>query len=87
MPSHGPDLEKAFLWRKKCADAGDAEACYLLGRMYQNGRGTARDVCLAKEYLCKSSEKGFQKAVEELVQTEEMSSTENLKEGDKINGL
>ena len=80
-PGMEPDLEKAFLWRKKCADARDAEACYLLGRMYQNGRGTARDVCLAKEYLCKSSEKGFQKAVEEL------SATENLKEGDKINGL
>lgn len=65
-PGMEPDLKKAFFWRKKCADAGDAEACYYLGQMYQTGKGIARDVCLAKEYLCKSSEKGFRKAVEEL---------------------
>ena len=67
-PGMEPDLKEAFFWRKKCADAGDAEACYLLGRMYQTGKGVAEDICLSKEYLSKSSEKGFQKAAEALTQ-------------------
>lgn len=66
-PGMEPNLKKAFFWRKKCADAGDAEACYLLGRMYQAGKGVGEDVCLAKKYLSKSSEKGFQKATEALM--------------------
>ncbi len=35
-PGMEPDLEHAFLWRKRCADAGDEEAKQLLEKMLKN---------------------------------------------------
>lgn len=56
------DLEKAFYWRKKCADEGDEEACYMVGKMYYNGKGTEVDKEKGKEYMMKAAEEGFEKA-------------------------
>ena len=40
-------------------DAGDGEACYLLGSAHRAGRGVARDDALAREYLARSCEQGW----------------------------
>lgn len=60
-PGFEPDIGKAFSWRKKCADAGDGEACFLLGKMYQEGRGVTEDMQMAKEYFSRAYEAGFDK--------------------------
>lgn len=50
------NLEKGFFWRKKCADAGDIEACYMLGKMYYEGKGTEVDEQKGKEYIKKAAD-------------------------------
>lgn len=58
-----PDIEKGFEWRKKCADSGDDEACYLLGKMYRDGQGTQVDMEQCISYWRKAADNGFEPAV------------------------
>lgn len=46
-----PDAEKEFYWRKKAADAEDAEAAYMVGKMYIEGNGTYEDFDEGLSYL------------------------------------
>lgn len=46
-----PDPEKEFYWRKRAADAGDTEACYMLGKMYIEGNGTYENFREGLRYL------------------------------------
>jgi TPR repeat protein len=39
----GKDLKNALEWRQEAAAHGDAEAQYLLGRMYADGHGVSKD--------------------------------------------
>lgn len=58
-----PDIKKGFEWRKKCADTGDAEACYMLGQMCRDGQGIPVDMDLCIKYWKKAANKGFSPAV------------------------
>lgn len=44
------NLEKAFYWRKKCADMGDTEACHLVSKMFYEGKGTQKDEEMGRFY-------------------------------------
>ncbi|MCD7819699.1 MAG: sel1 repeat family protein [Lachnospiraceae bacterium] len=61
-PGLEPKSEKYLYWMKQCADAGDAEACYHVGREYLEDKIVPKDYDIAEEYLRKASEKGYTKA-------------------------
>jgi TPR repeat protein len=46
----------------RLADAGDAEALYILGLRYSNGDGVMRDVVIGSRLLYLASQKGNVKA-------------------------
>jgi len=50
--------EEALKYLKPAADAGDADAMYVLGQMYASGRGVKKDEKLATDYFLKSAELG-----------------------------
>ena len=53
-------------WHQKAAEQGDAYAQWRLGRMYQNGRGVAKDEKKACEWYQKAAEQGHATAQENL---------------------
>ena len=53
---------QAFNSAYKSARLGDAEAQYALGYMYYYGRGTAKDLDLARSWIVKSAKNGYPKA-------------------------
>ena len=62
-PGMEPELAKAVIWRKRCADAGDAESEYLLANMYRDGRGVEKDLEAYRMHLKKAADGGFEKAL------------------------
>ncbi|MBN2676013.1 MAG: sel1 repeat family protein, partial [Alphaproteobacteria bacterium] len=52
------NYEKAEKHLKYVADAGNAEAQLLLGKMYKDGLGTKQNYQKAREYLQKSADQG-----------------------------
>ncbi|MCD7745534.1 MAG: sel1 repeat family protein [Lachnospiraceae bacterium] len=61
-PGLEPESQKYLYWMKRCADAGDAEACYHVGRDYLEDEIVPKDYDIAEEYLRKASEKEYTKA-------------------------
>ena len=53
------DDAKAAAWYEKAAEQGDADAQYLLGRMYHNGEGVPVDMCRAVAWFRKAAEQGL----------------------------
>ncbi|MBR5288291.1 MAG: sel1 repeat family protein [Clostridia bacterium] len=56
------DPEKEVYWYRKAADAGSAEAFYLLHFNYLTGDGIEKDEEKAMQCLCEAMERGHQKA-------------------------
>ena len=52
------DLEKAFYWYQKSAEAGNSNAQYNLGLCYENGKGVEIDLEKAFYWYQKSAEAG-----------------------------
>jgi uncharacterized protein len=50
--------DNAFRLFSEIAESGDTEAQRQLGRLYRDGRGTARNAALAAQWLTKSAEQG-----------------------------
>jgi hypothetical protein len=53
------DPPGAFAQLKKASDEGSAEASYLVSQALSQGRGTAQDLALAKQYLVKSADGNY----------------------------
>lgn len=54
------DYHKGFLWTRKAAEQGLAEAQSLLGSMYLEGQGVRQDFNQAKEWFDKACDSGRQ---------------------------
>lgn len=65
--NRGDFAAAANLWRAE-ADAGDAEAAYLVGVLYRHGVGVRRDKALAVAYLEKAKAEGHAQAAAYLTQ-------------------
>lgn len=52
------EYDKAFSVCTKAAQAGDVEAQYLLGRLYEKGNGAARDLEAALKWYLSAAQKG-----------------------------
>ncbi|MBR1853688.1 MAG: SEL1-like repeat protein [Lachnospiraceae bacterium] len=57
------DTEQEFKWRKVCADLGDGEACYMIGQMYLEGRGTEMNEKMGRKYIKKASALGYTRQI------------------------
>jgi TPR repeat protein len=53
------NLEEAFHWLKKLAEAGNPEGMYYLGMLYQFGKGTAEDPRQAYLWYRRAAEAGY----------------------------
>ncbi|MCF3641087.1 caspase family protein [Rhizobium sp. TRM95111] len=58
--------EKAFALFKAAADAGDAEAMFELGKLYEKGIGTTQDIAAALTLYRRSADLGFADAINDL---------------------
>lgn len=58
--------EKALALFRKAADAGDAEAMFELGKLYEKGIGTAQNVSEAIKLFQQSADLGFADAINDL---------------------
>ena len=56
------DYRKAYELFFPLAQGGNAEAAYFIGLMKLSGKGTEKDLNLAKEWLSVASQKGYEKA-------------------------
>lgn len=56
--SDKPDFSVAFGWLKRAADAGNADAQYMLGILYMQGRGTEQSVPQAISSFRRAAEQG-----------------------------
>ena len=68
------EMENAFLWYRKAAEAGDANAMCNLGTMYLTGRGTSVNQENAVKWLKRAEEHGHpaaQKLLNRLEQPEQ----------------
>jgi len=54
-----PNYTKAMYWHKKAADAGDAQAKYLVGAMYHEGEGVKRDYNEALKWYKQAVDGGY----------------------------
>jgi uncharacterized protein len=58
-----PDYKTAFGWYLKSAEAGNAEAQYQLGKLYEKGQGvSSQDYLKAFDWYLVAAEKGNSKA-------------------------
>lgn len=62
------DVEKALTHFRAAAEAGYAGAEFKLGECYENGRGVAVDVAMAKDWYGRAARQGLPQAVEKLRQ-------------------
>lgn len=55
-----PDYEEAYVWYQRAVngDSPNPQAEYLIGRLYENGRGVERDIVKAKAWYTKAAEHG-----------------------------
>ena len=60
------DTENAIILLKTSAEDGYADACYLLGGMYHNGIGVAKDTEEAERLYGRAAEQGHRNAQAEL---------------------
>ena len=56
------DYENAVIYLKRCADNGNSQAQYELGKLYKLGLGVKVDKAKAKEYLMEAYKNGYKKA-------------------------
>ena len=56
------DYRNAYELFFPLAQGGNAEAAYFIGLMKLSGKGTEKDLNLAKEWLSVASQKGYEKA-------------------------
>lgn len=56
----------AFAYFKQSAELGNAEGMYMTGLCYRMGRGTSKNLDLAKEWWTKAASKGHAKAMEDV---------------------
>ena len=49
-------------WYRKAADQGDADAQWILGFMYEKGKGVAKDESTAVEWYRKAADQGYARA-------------------------
>ena len=56
------DYATAIRWIKPLAEQGNAETQFILGLMYDNGRGVAQDHAMAVKWYRKAAEQGIAKA-------------------------
>lgn len=56
------DYSQTLYWAQKAADKNDAVSLYLIGMLYNNGKGVPRDNNKAIRYLLKASDLGFDTA-------------------------
>lgn len=61
-----PDVEQSMHWLKKSAEHGHELAQNQLGRMYETGRGSARDDAMAAYWYSRAAEQGNAWALAEL---------------------
>lgn len=52
------DYKKAAYWFTKAADAGNADAMYDLGRMYESGEGVTKDAVKGRQLIQKAADNG-----------------------------
>ena len=62
------DHVKAFEWYKKAADHNHAQAAAVVGDMYRDGDGTAKNIEMARRYYEKAIRLGWNKAKSSLEQ-------------------
>lgn len=62
------DVEKALTHFRAAAEAGYAGAEFKLGECYENGRGVAIDLAMAKDWYGRAAKQGLPQAVEKLKQ-------------------
>ena len=68
-PKESRAIIDAFAWLKKAAEAGDAEAMYLLSQSYAFGTGTKPALDAAQYWMAKSAEAGYPEAAHVLMLT------------------
>ena len=56
------DLEQAFSWYEKAAQQGHVQACQIIGLMYQQGTGVARDTAKAKQWYQFAADRGLKES-------------------------
>ena len=56
------DYENAIIYLKLCADNGNSQAQYEVGKLFKDGLGTKQDKTKAKEYLIQAYKNGFKRA-------------------------
>ena len=59
-------MKDAFGWFLRAAEAGLADAQYNLALMYENGLGTEADPNEAGKWLYRSSEQGYEPALQHI---------------------
>ena len=60
--------EEAVSWYRKAAEQGDAEAQFLLGECYRDGKGVPQDLTEAKRWFQTAANTGHQGAITALAQ-------------------
>jgi hypothetical protein len=55
--------ERAFEWFERAADAGDVNSVFMVGRMYLQGRGTARNASRGVDFLLRAAREGHANAM------------------------
>lgn len=68
-PKESRAVIDGFAWLKKAAEAGDAEAMYLLSQSYAFGTGTRPALDAAQYWMAKSAEAGYPEAAHVLMLT------------------
>ena len=56
------DLEEAFAWYEKAARQGHVQACQIIGLMYQQGNGVARNTEKAKQWYQYAADRGLRES-------------------------
>ncbi len=75
------DYARAAYWYRKAADAGNVDAMYNLGRMYENGQAVGvRDPAHAREFYNKAAALGNAEAKAGLDRLDKQSKTKSKEE-------
>ncbi len=73
------DWKSVFKFQAQMAEYGSAKAQYILGEMYQDGRGTSRDYAKALEWYNKAKKNGHSNAAAKIKQLRTIIANARLK--------